>query len=47
MYMDALSHIDRVNSHLVAASAYPVLEGNGELLPSRLRDTDSDEPLDP
>jgi len=26
-----------VNTHLVAAAAYPVLESKGELLPSRLR----------
>ena len=28
--------LKRVNAHL-AAAAYPILEGRGELLPSRLR----------
>jgi phosphate:Na+ symporter len=35
--LDALRDLTRVNAHLVAAAAYPVLEGKGELLPSRLR----------
>jgi phosphate:Na+ symporter len=35
--LDLLRELKRVNSHLVAAAAYPVLEGQGELLPSRLR----------
>ena len=35
--LDALRDLRRVNAHLVAAAAYPVLEGTGELLPSRLR----------
>jgi phosphate:Na+ symporter len=34
--LDLLRELKRVNSHLVAA-AYPVLEAQGELLPSRLR----------
>jgi phosphate:Na+ symporter len=34
--LELLRELKRVNSHLVAA-AYPVLEGQGELLPSRLR----------
>jgi phosphate:Na+ symporter len=37
LHLDALRDLKRVNAHLVAASAYPVLEGKGELLPSRLR----------
>jgi phosphate:Na+ symporter len=37
MHLDALRDLKRVNAHLVAAAAYPVLEGKGELLPSRLR----------
>lgn len=45
MFMDALRDMARVNSHLVAAAAYPVLEGRGELLPSRLRSADADDPL--
>jgi phosphate:Na+ symporter len=35
--LDLLRELKRVNSHLVAAAAYPVLEGQGELLPNRLR----------
>ena len=30
--------LKRVNAHLVAAAAYPVLEGQGELLASRVRE---------
>jgi phosphate:Na+ symporter len=37
LHLDALRDLKRINAHLVAAAAYPVLEGNGELLPSRLR----------
>ncbi len=37
LHLDALRDLKRVNAHLVAAAAYPVLEGKGELLPSRLR----------
>jgi phosphate:Na+ symporter len=35
--LDMLRELKRVNGHLVAAAAYPVLEGQGELLASRLR----------
>lgn len=35
--LDLLRELKRVNSHLVAAAAYPVLESQGELLTSRLR----------
>ena len=35
--LDTLRDLKRVNAHLVAAAAYPVLEGKGDLLPSRLR----------
>jgi phosphate:Na+ symporter len=35
--LDALRDLKRVNAHLVAAAAYPVLESRGELLTSRLR----------
>ncbi|HET7882293.1 MAG TPA: Na/Pi cotransporter family protein [Acetobacteraceae bacterium] len=34
---DLVRELKRVNGHLVAAAAYPVLEGQGELLASRLR----------
>ncbi len=37
LHLDALRDLTRVNGHLVAAAAYPVLEAKGELLPSRLR----------
>ena len=37
LHLDALRDLKRVNAHLVAAAAYPLLEGKGELLPSRLR----------
>ena len=40
LHLDALRDLKRVNAHLVAAAAYPVLERNGELLISRLRETD-------
>ena len=36
LHLDALRDLKRVNAHLVAAAAYPVLKGKGELLPSRL-----------
>jgi phosphate:Na+ symporter len=37
MHLAVLRDLKSVNSHLVAAAAYPVLEGKGELLPTRLR----------
>jgi phosphate:Na+ symporter len=37
LHLDALRDLKRVNAHLVAAAAYPVLENNGDLLPSQLR----------
>ncbi len=37
LHLDALRDLKRVNGYLVAAAAYPVLEGTGELLPSRPR----------
>ena len=37
LQLDILRDLKRVNMHLVAAAAYPVLESQGELLPSRLR----------
>jgi phosphate:Na+ symporter len=38
LHLDLLRDLKRVNSHLVAAAAYPVLEKEGDLLSSRLRD---------
>jgi phosphate:Na+ symporter len=40
LHLDALRDLKRINAHLVAAAAYPVLEGKGDLLPSRLRQDD-------
>ena len=36
LHLDLLRDIRRVNAHLAAAAAYPVLDSHGELLPSRL-----------
>lgn len=38
LYVDILRDLKGINSHLVAAAAYPLLARQGELLPSRLRD---------
>jgi phosphate:Na+ symporter len=37
MQLDLLRDLKRINTHLVAAAAYPVLEADGALLSSRLR----------
>jgi phosphate:Na+ symporter len=37
LHLDVLRDLKRVNAHLIAAAAYPVLEKEGDLLPSRLR----------
>jgi phosphate:Na+ symporter len=37
LHLELLRELKRINGHLVAAAAYPVLEGEGALLPSRLR----------
>lgn len=36
MHLDLLRDMKAINSHMVAAAAYPVLKRTGELLPSRL-----------
>lgn len=36
LHLDLLRDMKLINSHLVAAAAYPVLERSGELLPSRV-----------
>jgi phosphate:Na+ symporter len=36
-HLDLIRDMKQINSHLVAAAAYPVLKDQGELLPSRLR----------
>ena len=38
--LDLLRDLKRINDHLVAAAAYPVLRGQGELLPTRLRENE-------
>ncbi|TWB18805.1 phosphate:Na+ symporter [Nitrospirillum amazonense] len=37
LHLDLLRDLKRVNTHLVEAAAYPVLERSGDLLPSRLK----------
>ena len=37
IHLDLLRDLKRVNDHLVAGAAYPILEGSGELRESRLR----------
>jgi phosphate:Na+ symporter len=37
LHLDVVRDLKRVNAHLVEAAAYPVLSGQGDLLPSRLR----------
>ena len=41
LYLDILRDMKSINSHLVGASAYPLLARHGELLPSRLRESGS------
>lgn len=38
--LDLLRDIKRLNDHLIAGAAYPVLEAAGDLMPSRLADDD-------
>ncbi|MGK9169445.1 Na/Pi cotransporter family protein [Inquilinus limosus] len=38
LHLDILRDMKRINGHIVAAAAYPVLERAGELLPSRVAD---------
>ena len=40
LHLDVLRDLKRVNTHLVAAAAYPVLKNQGDLLPNRLRALD-------
>jgi len=37
LHLDLVRDLKRVNAHLVAAAAYPVLKEQGELLRSRVR----------
>lgn len=43
LHLDLLRDLKRINAHLVAAAAYPLLQGQGELLASRLRETGAPE----
>jgi len=43
LHLDTLRDLKRINTHLVAAAAYPVLAAEGTLLPSRLRQEAPDE----
>jgi phosphate:Na+ symporter len=43
LHLDVLRDIKQINSHIVAAAAYPVLERLGELLPSRVISRQRDE----
>ena len=43
LLLDVLRDFKRINTHLVAAAAYPVLEADGALRPSRLRSARPDE----
>lgn len=38
LYLDLLRDLKQINSHIVAAAAYPVLERSGALLASRVAD---------
>ncbi len=40
LHVDLVRDFKRINTHLVSAAAYPVLEAEGTLLPSRLRRED-------
>ncbi|GGF40860.1 membrane protein [Aliidongia dinghuensis] len=42
LHLDLIRDLKRVNAHLVAAAAYPVLKEQGELLPSRVRSGNQD-----
>lgn len=43
LHLDALRDLKQVGSHLIEASAYPILRQHGDLLPSRLRADTPDE----
>lgn len=38
--LDLVRDLKRINDHLIAAAAYPILKHQGELLPTRLRESD-------
>ncbi|HTR84617.1 MAG TPA: Na/Pi cotransporter family protein [Reyranella sp.] len=40
LHLDSLRDLKSVNKHIVAAAAYPVLESTGDLLPTRLRQSE-------
>jgi len=41
LFLELTRDLKRINDHIVAAAAYPVLEAEGALLPNRLRDADA------
>jgi phosphate:Na+ symporter len=43
-WLDVVRALKRINAHLVEAAAYPVLLSQGELLPTRLRTGNGEEP---
>ncbi len=45
LHLDLLRDLKQINSHLVAATAYPILERQGELLQSRLSHQDGGRPV--
>ncbi|MDF2620768.1 MAG: Na/Pi cotransporter [Xanthobacteraceae bacterium] len=46
LYLDLLRDMKQINSHIVAAAAYPVLERSGALLASRVTDDQDDAPVE-
>jgi hypothetical protein len=40
--LDLMRDIKRLNDHLVAGAAYPVLEATGDLMPSRIAEDSGD-----
>jgi phosphate:Na+ symporter len=36
LHLDVVRDLKRINSHIIAGAAYPVLEREGELLPTRI-----------
>lgn len=44
LHAKVVSHLKRINGQVVASAAYPILEREGELLPSRLRSVTDESP---
>ena len=43
LHLDLVRDLKRINDHLVAGAAYPVLEREGKLLPSRISNTNPED----